>query len=91
MNDFIGLAFFILLIGGIIIGLKVLSKPRKTTGEQFERNVSESASLLSASLNALNEMLNPAAAKSKEVQTQLKEGRFDRKQGQGKQDDEDDL
>lgn len=79
MNDWIGLAFFVLLIVGIIVGMKTLAKPRNTTGEEFERNVAESASMLSASMNALNEMLNPEAAKSKEVQTQLKEGRFNKK------------
>ncbi len=84
MSDWIGLAFFVLLIVGIIVGLKVLAKPRKTTGEEFERNVSESASMLSASMNALNEMLNPEAGKSKEVQTQLKEGRFKKKEQEGK-------
>lgn len=89
MSDWIGLLFFVLLIVGIIIGLKILSKPRKTTAEQFEQNVSESASMLSASVNALNELMNPQAAKSKEVQTQLKEGRFNKKQGQNRETDED--
>ncbi len=89
MSDWSGLAFFVLLIIGIIVGLKILAKPRKTTAEQFEQNVSESASMLSASMNALNEILDPAAAKSKEVQTQLKEGRFNKKQGQNRKTDED--
>lgn len=89
MSDWIGLIFFVLLIVGIIVGLKILSKPRKTTAEQFEQNVSESASMLSASMNALNEILDPAAAKAKEVQTQLKEGRFNKKQGDGKANGED--
>jgi RNase H-fold protein (predicted Holliday junction resolvase) len=89
MSDWIGLLFFVLLIVGIIVGLKVLAKPRKTTGEEFEKNVSESASMLSASMNALNEMLNPEAAKSKEVQTQLKEGRFKKKEREEKANGED--
>ena len=80
MNDWIGLAFFILLAAGIVIGLRIIATPRKTTGEEFERNVSESASMLSASMNALNEMLNPEQARSKEVQVQLKEGRFKKKE-----------
>lgn len=86
MSDWIGLAFFISLIFGIIVGLKILAKPRKTTGEEFERNVAESASMLSASMNALNEMLNPEAAKSKEVQTQLKEGRFNKKRTESEEE-----
>ncbi len=89
MGDWIGIAFFTLLLIGIIVGLKVLAKPRKTTGEEFERNVSESASMMSASMNALNEMLNPGAAKSKEVQTQLKEGRFKKKERDENADDTD--
>jgi hypothetical protein len=72
MSDWIGLGFLVLLAVGIIVGLKILSKPRKSTSDEFERNVSESASMLSASMNALNEILDPSAAKSREVQTQLK-------------------
>jgi hypothetical protein len=84
MSDWIGLIFFALLIVGIIVGLKLLSKPQKRTAEDFERNVSESTSMLGAGVNALQEALDPAAAKSKEVQTQLKEGRYDKKQREGK-------
>ena len=84
MGDLIGLLFFVLLIIGIIVGLKLLSKPQKRTAEDFERNVSESTSMLGAGVSALQEALDPAAAKAKEVQTQLKEGRYDKKQGEGK-------
>ena len=89
MSDWIGLIFFVLLIIGIFVGLKLLSKPQKRTAEDFERNVSESTSMLGAGVNALQEALDPAAAKSKEVQTQLKEGRYDKKQGEGKANGED--
>jgi hypothetical protein len=78
------LLFFILLIGGIFLGLRILSKPQTRTEEEFERNAAESASLLGASMNALQELLNPEAAKAREVQTQLKEGRFSRKKREGK-------
>lgn len=37
MGDWIGLGFFVVLIVGIAIGLKVLSKPQKRTPEEFER------------------------------------------------------
>ena len=84
MSDWIGLIFFALLIIGIFVGLKLLSKPQKRTAEDFERNVSESTSMLGAGVNALQEALDPAAAKSKEVQTQLKEGRYDKKKREGK-------
>ena len=48
MSDWIGLIFFALLIVGIFVGLKLLAKPQKRTAEDFERNVSESTSMLGA-------------------------------------------
>src|SRR5215210_5985074 len=84
MADWLGLLFFILLIGGILLGLKLLSKPQKRTEEEFERNAAESTSMLGASMNALQELMNPEAAKAKEVQTQLKEGRYNKKKREGK-------
>jgi TctA family transporter len=84
MSDWIGLSFFVLLIVGIFAGLKILSKPVKRTEAKFERNAAESASMLGASMNALQELLNPEAAKSKEVQTQMKEGRYNKKKREGK-------
>jgi hypothetical protein len=84
MQDWIGLAFFVLLVAGIFIGLKVLSKPVTRTEEEFERNAAESVSMLGASMNALQELMNPAEAKAKEVQTQLKEGRYNKKKREGK-------
>lgn len=38
MGDWIGLGFFILLIVGAAVGLKVLSKPQTRTTEEFDRN-----------------------------------------------------
>jgi hypothetical protein len=84
MSDWIGLLFFVLLIVGAYFGLKSLAKPRKRTEEEFERGAAESASMLGASMNALQELLNPEAAKAKEVQTQLKEGRYNKKKREGK-------
>lgn len=89
MNDWFGLLFFVVLIAGIYVGLKMLSKPVKRTEAEFERNAAESASLLGASMNALHELLNPEAAKAKEVQTQLKEGRYGKKKREGKANGED--
>lgn len=84
MQDWIGLLFFALLIVGIFAGLKILAKPQKRTEEEFERSAAESASMLGASMNALQELLNPEAAKAKEVQTQMKEGRYGKKKREGK-------
>lgn len=84
MADWIGLGFFVLLIAGIWIGLRALSKPQTRTSEEFERNASENTTMLGASMNALQELMNPEAAKAKEVITQLKEGRYDKKKREGK-------
>ncbi|MBK7704786.1 MAG: hypothetical protein IPN69_13860 [Acidobacteria bacterium] len=84
MNDWVGLLFFAGLLIAIWAGLKMLSKPVRKTEEEFERSVAESASMLGASMNALQEMLNPEAAKAREVQTELRSGRFNRKKREGK-------
>lgn len=84
MGDWIGLIFFVLLVVGVIVGLKVLAKPVKRTEEEFERNAAEGTTMLGASMNALQELMNPAEAKAKEVQTQLKEGRYNKKKREGK-------
>ncbi len=86
MNDWIGLLFFVLLIIGVIVGLKLLSKPQTRTSEEFERNASENTTMLGASMNALNELMNPAAAKAKETVTQMKDGRYQKKRREGKAD-----
>ena len=84
MSDWLGLGFFILLIIGVFVGLKALSKPVTRTEEEFERNAAEGTTMLGASMNALQEMINPEAAKAKEVQTQMKEGRYLKKKREGK-------
>ena len=86
MGDILGLLFFVLLIVGIFVGLKILSKPEKRTEAEFERNVEESTSMLGAGVNALQEAIDPAAARAKEVQTQLKEGGYGKKKREGKAD-----
>jgi len=84
MGDWIGLGFVIVLIIGAIIGMKALSRPRTTTSEEFERNAAEGTTMLGATANALHELLNPEEAKAKEVVTQMKEGRYQKKKREGK-------
>ncbi len=86
MGDWIGLAFFVLLIVGAGVGLRILSKPRTRTTEEFERSAAEGITPMGASFNALQELMDPAAAKSKEVITQMKEGRYQKKKREGKAD-----
>ena len=84
MQDWIGLGFFVLLIVGIAIGLKILSKPQTRTSEEFERNAAENTTMMGASMNALQELMNPEAARAKETITQMKEGRYQKKKREGK-------
>jgi hypothetical protein len=84
MEDWIGLAFFVLLIAGVVVGLKILAKPRPRTSEEFERNAAEGTTAIGASMNALQELMNPEAAKAKETITQMKEGRYQKKKREGK-------
>jgi hypothetical protein len=88
MSDWIGLAFLVLLIAGAIIGVRALAKPRTRTSEEFERNAAEGTTALGASMSALQELMNPEAAKAKEVITQMKEGRYQKKKREGKADGE---
>ncbi len=89
MQDWLGLLFFVLLIVGAFAGLKMLSKPTKRTEEEFERGAAESSSLLGASMNALQEILDPAEARAKEVKTQMKQGSYNKKKREGKAEGED--
>lgn len=88
MQDWIGLLFFVLLIGGAFVGLKALAKTRTRTAEEFERNVSEGTAL-GASMNALQEILDPAEARAKEVKIQLKQGTYNKKKREGKAEGKD--
>ena len=84
MSDWLGVAFLVLLVLGAIFGLRALAKPRPRTAEEFERNAAEGTTAIGASMNALQELMNPEAAKAKEVITQMKEGRYQKKKREGK-------
>ena len=84
MGDWLGLAFFVALLVGGLLGLRSLAKPRTRTAEEFERNAAEGTTALGASMNALQELMNPEAAKAREVQTQMKEGQYQKKKREGK-------
>lgn len=88
MGDWFGLLFFVLFIAGAAIGLKALAKPRTRSEAEFERNAAEGTTALGASMNALQELMNPEAAKAKETITQMKEGRYQKKKREGKADGE---
>jgi len=84
MSDWIGLGFFVLVIIAAIVGLKMISKPATRTSEEFERNAAEGTTMLGATMNALQEAMNPEEAKAKETITQMKEGRYMKKRKEGK-------
>ncbi|HLM60204.1 MAG TPA: hypothetical protein VK308_05340 [Pyrinomonadaceae bacterium] len=90
MSDILGLLFFILLVVGSFVGLKILSKSHRRTEAEFERNAAESSSIGGA-VNALQEAFDPAAARANEVQTQIKEGRYGKKKREGKANGEDEI
>jgi hypothetical protein len=84
MNDWIGLAFFVLLVVGALVAIKVLANPRKRTSDEFEKSASENTTMTGALLNALHDVTDPAAARAKEVRMQMKDGTYRKKKREGK-------
>ena len=89
MGDWIGLGFFVVLVVGAIVALKIISKPRVSSSDEFERNAAEGTTALGATMNALQELMDPAEAKKREVITQMKEGTFQKKKREGKAEGDD--
>lgn len=90
MSDWIGIGFFVLLIVGAFFGIRALANQKPKTAEEFEKSAAENTTMLGASMNALQELMNPEAAKSKEVQMQMKDGRYQKKKREGKTGGEND-
>jgi hypothetical protein len=84
MSDWIGLAFFVLLVVGALVGIKVLANPKKRTADDFERGAAENPTLTGALLNALHDVTDPGAARAKEVRMQMKDGTYRKKKREGK-------
>ena len=84
MGDWIGLAFFVLLVVAALVAVKVLANPRPRTSDEFERGAAENTTMAGALLNALHDVTDPAAAKAKEVRMQMKDGRYQKKKREGK-------
>ena len=87
MSDWIGIGFFVLLLVAAYFGIRVLANQKPKTSEEFEKRAAEGSSGLGASMNALHELMNPEAAKAKEVQMQMKDGRYGKKKREGKATD----
>lgn len=84
MSDWLGILFFLLLITAAFLGVRALANQKPKTAEEFEKSALENTTMLGASMNALHELMNPEAAKSKEVQMQMKDGRYGKKKREGK-------
>ncbi|HEV7700298.1 MAG TPA: hypothetical protein VGO43_08735 [Pyrinomonadaceae bacterium] len=91
MGDWIGFAFLILLALGAFFGLRALSKPRVSTSDEFERNAAQNTTMVGALMNALHDVTDPGAERAKEVRMQMKDGRYQKKQREGKAEGEDEA
>ena len=83
MSDWIGLAVIVFVILGGLLGLSWLSKPYDVSVEEFEKRAQEGPSLLSAGMSGLQKFLDPAAEKAIEVQEDLRQGRYNKKDQSG--------
>ena len=87
MSDWIGLAFILLIIvGGLFAASRLGSPPEEISQEEFERRVKEGA-YTRAGMFALQQWLHPKAAKSIEVQQDLKYGYYNKKKIPGEGDE----
>lgn len=91
MSDWLGIGFFVLLLIVGYFGIRALANQKPKTTEEFEKRAAEGSSGLGASMNALHELMNPEAAKSKEVQMQMKDGRYGKKRREGTANDGDEA
>ena len=83
MSDWIGLAVIVFVVLCAILFFGYLSKPYDVSVEEFERRAQEGPSLISAGLSGLQKFLDPAAEKAIEVQEDLRQGRYNKKDQSG--------
>ena|ERR1043166_430848 len=83
MSDLIGIAVIVFVILCGLFALSRLSKPYDVSVEEFERRAKEGPGLLSASMAGLQKFLDPAAKKAVEVQEDLRQGRYNKKDQSG--------
>ena len=83
MSDWIGLAVIGFVIFCVVFLFSYVSKPYTVSTDEFEKRAQEGPGLLSASLVGLQKALDPSKEKSVEVLEDLKQGRYNKKQGSG--------
>jgi hypothetical protein len=92
MGDWIGLGVIVLVVVGALVGLSYLGKTRKPlTEEEYEQRVAEAKGTTRgaaiAGLNALENFVNPKAAKAVAVQQDLRAGYYDDQEEEGEGDE----
>ena len=83
MSDWIGIGVIIFIVLCGLFGLSQLSKPYDVSVDEFEKRAQEGPSLMSAGLSGLQKFLDPAEQKAAEVQEDLRQGRYDKKDESG--------
>ena len=83
MSDWIGLGVIGFVILCVVFLFTQISKPYNVSTEEFEKRAQEGPGLLNASLVGLQKALDPSKEKSVEVLEDLKQGRYNKKQGSG--------
>jgi len=84
MNDWIGLGILLFFLVLAVVGLRKLAKPKLRTSEDFEKSAVENTTMSGALFNALHEVTDPAATRSKEVRMQMIDGTYSKKKKEGK-------
>ncbi|HEX8068478.1 MAG TPA: hypothetical protein VF546_00905 [Pyrinomonadaceae bacterium] len=88
MGDWIGLAFIVLLIVGVVVASALLGRPRAPISEEeFQRRVRE-GQRSQAAVFALQQLMQPKAAEAVAVQQDLRHGYYNKKRVPGEGDDE---
>lgn len=83
MSDLIGIGVIVFIVLCGLLGLWGLSRPYNVSVEEFEKRAKEGPSLMSAGLSGLQKFLDPAAEKAIEVQEDLRQGRYNKKDQSG--------
>ena len=88
MSDWIGVAVIAVVLLAAVYGLNVISKPRAEISEdEFERRARENPGALSAAVMGLQKILEPGTEKAIQTQTELRRGRYNRKQTAGEEEE----
>ena len=83
MSDWIGIGVIVFIVLCGVLGLWGLSRPYNVSVEEFEKRAQEGPSLMSAGLSGLQKFLDPAAEKAAEVQEDVRQGRYNKKEQSG--------